>query len=165
MITSALVHPKGCSQPGEFFETTVVVCQGCLLSPILFNLPLEKIIQETLHDHHISTPIGGRPICNLRFADDIDLMGGSSGELQNLTNRLEDRATAHGLEVSTEKRKILTNSTNNGIADVSMNGPNLEEVTSFKYLGATLCEDGTHSAKVRIRIASATAAMARVNRI
>ena len=82
------------SQLGEFSKTTVGVCQECILSPILFNLFLEKITQETLHDHHTSISIGGRPICNLRFADDIDLMGGSNGELQDLTNRLADRATA-----------------------------------------------------------------------
>ena len=82
-------------------KTTVGVRQGCLLSPILFNLFLRKIIQETLHDHYTSLSIGGRPICNLRFADDIDLVDGSNSELQNLTNRLVDRATAYGMEVST----------------------------------------------------------------
>ena len=39
-------------------------------------------------------------------------MGGSNGEYQGLTNRLVDRATAHRMEVSTEKSKIMTNSTN-----------------------------------------------------
>ena len=62
-------------------------------------------MQETLYDHHTFISIGGRPICNLRFADDIDVMGGSSGELQDLTNRLVDGATAHMIEVSTEKSK------------------------------------------------------------
>ena len=81
------------SQQGEFFKTTVGVCQGCLLSPILFNLFLEKIMQETPHDHHASIPIDGRPIYNLRFADDINLMGSSNSELQDLINRLEDKAT------------------------------------------------------------------------
>ena len=38
-----------------------------------------------------------------------------------------------------------------------MNGQKLEEVTSFKYLGATLCKDGTCSAEVQIGIASAMA--------
>ena len=53
------------SQLGELFKTTVGVRQGCLLSPVMFNLFLEKIMHETLHDHHTSISIGGRPICNL----------------------------------------------------------------------------------------------------
>ena len=122
-------------------------------------------MQETLHDHHTSISISGRSICNILFADDITLMGGSNGELQDLTNRLVDRATAYGMEISTENRKIMTNSTNNISADISMNGPKLEKVTSLKYLGAALCKDGSCSADVRIRIASAMAAMARLNRI
>ena len=91
------------SQLGEFFKTTVDVRQRCILSPILFNLFLEKIMQETLHDHHTSISIGGRPICNLRFADDIDLMSGSYGELQDLNNRLVDRIL-HMERKSAQKR-------------------------------------------------------------
>ena len=92
-------------------------------------------------------------------------MSGSNGELQDLINRLVDRALAYGMEVTTEKSKIMTNSTNNISADISMNGQKLEEVTSFKYLGATLCRNDTCSAEVRIRIASAMASMATLNRI
>ena len=152
------------SQLGEFFKTSVGVRRGCILSPFLFNLYLEKIRQETLHGHQTSVSIGGRSLCNLRFADDIDLMGGSNGELQDLTNRLVDRATTYGTEVITGKNKIMTNSKNNISADISMNGQKQEEVTSFKYLGAslgaTLCKNGTCLAESSIRIASA---MARLN--
>ena len=48
--------------------------------------------------------------------------------------------------------------------DITMNGQKLEEVTSFKILERTLCKDGTYSAEVRIRIALAMTAMARLNR-
>ena len=41
----------------------------------------------------------------------------------------------------------MTNSTNNISADISMNSQKLEEVSSFKYLGATLYKTGTCSAK------------------
>ena len=55
---------------------------------------------------------------------------------EDLTNRLVDRARAYGMKVSTEKSKIMTNSSNNINAGISMNSQKLEEVTSFKYLGA-----------------------------
>ena len=139
--------------------------QGWLLSPFLFNLLLEKIMQETLHDHHTSISIGGKLMRHLRFADDTDLIGGNNDELQDHASRLVDRTTACGIEVSTEKSKITTNSTNNISANIGMNGQKCEEVTSFKYLGATQCKDVICSAEVRIRIASTMAAIARLKRI
>ena len=69
------------------------------------------------------------------------------------------------MEVSTEKSKIMANSTNIISADISMNGLKLEEVTSLKYQGTTLCTDGIYSAEVRIRIALPMEAMARLNRV
>ena len=71
----------------------------------------------------------------------------------------------YGMEVSTEKSKVMTNSTNQCRHCISMNGQKLEKVTSFKYQGASLCEDDTCSAEIRIRIASTMAAIARLNRI
>ena len=68
------------------------------------------------------------------------------------------------MEVSIEKSRIMTNSTTISV-QISMNGQKLEEVTSFKYLGATLCKDGTCSAEVCISIASSMAAMARLKMI
>ena len=59
----------------------------------------------------------------------------------------------------------MTNSMNNTNADISVNGQRFEEVTRLKYLRETLCKDGTFSAEVRVRIASAMAAIARLNRI
>ena len=50
---------------------------------------------------------GGRPLCNLHFADDIDLPECSEEELQQLTERLEKTAAGYGMEISSEKTKIL----------------------------------------------------------
>ena len=110
----------------------------------------------------LPSPLVEGPYASCALPTFIDLMGGSNGELRDLTDRLTHRATAYGVEVSTEKIKIMTNSTNSISADMRTNSQNLEEVTSFKYPGAPLC---TCSAEVRLRIASATAAMARLNRI
>ena len=85
---------------------------------------------KTPHGHHKSVFIGGRPISNLRFAVDIDLMGGSSVDLQETTNRLVDRATEHEMEESSEKSKIMISSIG---VDMSISGKALGEVTALKY--------------------------------
>ncbi|KAH3814226.1 hypothetical protein DPMN_142720 [Dreissena polymorpha] len=53
---------------------------------------------------------------------------------------------------------------NNISADITINSEKLEELTSFKFFGATLPKDCTSTAEVRIRIAMATAAMARLSK-
>ena len=92
----------------------------------------------------------------------------SFGQQQWWTSRPHqqtNRAAACAMDVSTEKSKIKINSMNNISADISLNDQKQKEVTSFKYLEATLWKDGTCLAEICIRIASAIAAMARLNRI
>ena len=52
---------------------------------------------------HPSISIGGRPILQPTICRQHRCYERSNGELQDLTNRLEDRATAYGIEVRTEK--------------------------------------------------------------
>ena len=54
------------NQLWEFFRTTVGVRQGCLLSLALFNTILDKYMQDTLQDHHISISLGRKILSNLR---------------------------------------------------------------------------------------------------
>ena len=88
----------------------------------------------------------------------MSALGSSNSELQNLTSSLRDSKGIWN-EVSTVRSKVMTNSTSD------INGQMLEDVTSFKHLRAALCKDGTCSAEIRIRFASAMAAMAGLNRI
>jgi len=69
-------------------EPKLAIRQGCLLSPTLFNIFLEMIMNEALDSFESTITIGGRPITNLRFADDIDLIAGEEAELTGLLEKL-----------------------------------------------------------------------------
>ncbi|KAH3877337.1 hypothetical protein DPMN_001200 [Dreissena polymorpha] len=57
----------------------------------------------------------------------------------------------------------MVNSTTNTNIDITMKGEMLEEVASFKYLGATLSKDGNSNAEVQMNIAMATDVMSRLS--
>ena len=84
--TSAVYHDNNV---GEWFQTTIGVRQGRLLSPILFNIFLERIMADALEDHEGTVSIGGRTITNLRFMDDIDGLAGQVQKLVKLVNHIE----------------------------------------------------------------------------
>ena len=77
------------SSIGDWFRTTVVVRQECLLLPTLFNIFLERIMTDAVEDHEGTVSIGGRAITNLRFADDIDGLAGEEEELANFFECLD----------------------------------------------------------------------------
>ena len=97
---------------GEWFRTTVRVRQGCLLSPTLFNMFLERIMSDALEEHDGKVSIGGRNITNLRFADDIDALAEEEQELEALVESLDKTCTRYKMEISAEKTKLMTNSAN-----------------------------------------------------
>ena len=71
------------------------VCQGCILSPCLFNLYSEYIIQNVgLDKTQAGIKISGRNIKNLRYADDTTLMAESEEELKSLLKVREEREKA-----------------------------------------------------------------------
>ena len=69
----------------HWFQIGKGVCQGCILSPCLFNLYAEYIIQNAgLEETQAGIKIVGININNLRYADDTTLMAESEEELKNL---------------------------------------------------------------------------------
>jgi len=60
-----------------------------VLSPYLFNILAEMVMRETLDGFQGGLQIGGRMITNLRYADDIILLGSMEAELQELVDRLD----------------------------------------------------------------------------
>ena len=62
----------------DWFQIGKGVCQGCILSPCLFNLYAEYIMRNVrLDEVQAGIKIAGRNISNLRYADDTTVMAES----------------------------------------------------------------------------------------
>ena len=113
----------------------------CLLSSTLCNKFPERIKTDASEDHEGTVSIGGRTITNLCFVDDINGIAGEEEELAKLVVSLDKASTAHGMEISAEKTKLMTNNTSGINTEITVNGKKLETVTSFKYLGSFITDE------------------------
>ena len=150
------------SSIGDWFRTkTVGVRLGCLLSPTLFNIFLERIMTDALENHEGTVSIGGRTISNLRFADNINGLAGADEELAKFVEHLDKASTAYSMEIGADKTKLMTNNTSGINTEIKINGQKLEILPSFKYLGSVITDEGSKP-EILFRIAHTTAALTRL---
>ena len=95
----------------DWFQIGKRVCQSCILSPCLFNLYAEYILQNAkLDEAQARLQIAGRNINNLRYADDITLMAKIEEELKSLLVQVKEESEKSCLKFSIQKTKIMTSS-------------------------------------------------------
>ena len=99
----------------DWFQTRKGVCQGCMLSPCLFNLHAEYIMWNTRCDEaQAGIKTTGRNTNNLRYADDTIL---SKEELKSLLMKVKEKSEKADLKLNTPKMKIMASThrwVNNG---------------------------------------------------
>ena len=77
----------------DWFQIGKGVCQGCILSPCLFNLYAEYIMRNAgLEEAQAGIKIAGRNINNLKYADDATLMAESAEELKNFLMKVKEES-------------------------------------------------------------------------
>ena len=92
----------------DWFQIGKEVCQGCILSPCLFNLYAEDIMKNAgLEEAQAGIKIAIRNINNHRYADDTTLMAESEEELKSLLKKMKEESEKVGLKLNIQKMKIM----------------------------------------------------------
>ena len=92
----------------DWFQIGKGVCQGCILSPCLYNLYAEYIRRNAqLEEAQAGIKTARRNINNLRYADDTTLMAESEEELKSLLMKVKEDSEKVGLKLNIQKTKIM----------------------------------------------------------
>ena len=92
----------------DWFQIGKEVCQGCILSPCLFNLYAECIIRNAgLDETQAGIKIARRNINNLRYVDDTTLMAESEQELKSFLRKVKEESEKVGLKLNIQKTKMM----------------------------------------------------------
>ena len=92
----------------DWFQVGKGVCQGCILSPCLFNLYAEYIMRNAeLDEAQAEVKIARRNINNLRYADDTTLMEETKEGLESLLMKAKEESEKVDLTLNIQKTKIM----------------------------------------------------------
>ena len=128
----------------DWFQLGKGVCQGCILSPCLFNLYAEYIIINAgLEEAQAGIKTAGRNINNLRHADDTTFMAESEEELRSLLMKVKDESEKVGLKLNIQKTKIMASGP---ITSWEIAG---ETVSDFLFCGSKITADGDCSHEIK----------------
>ena len=115
----------------DWFQIRRGVCQGCILSPCLFNLYAEFIMQNAVLDEaQARIKIAGRDINNLRYADNTTLMAENEKELKSLLMKVKEESEKVGLKLNIQKTKIMKSSP---ITSWQIDGETMETLRDFIF--------------------------------
>ena len=124
----------------DWFQIGKGVHQGSILSPCLFNLYAEYIMQNAgLDEAQAGIKIARRNINNLRYADDTTLMAEREEELKSLLMKVKVEGEKVGLKLNIQKMKIMASSP---IPSWEIDGETMERVTAFTLGGSKVTADG-----------------------
>ena len=156
--TASVKIGKSFSPP---FETNIGVRQGCVLSPLLFNLflaDLQPILQDSSDNPSIDDEVN---ISCLLWADDILMFSKSQEGLQKKLDKLEKYCIDNKLTVNTEKTQCMVFNKKGRLLKNYRNTP-LTCVREYKYLGFVVTPSGeirTGLEDLRVRALKAFAKM------
>lgn len=172
-------------EPSDRFNISNGVKQGCVLAPVLFNLFFTQVLQHAVRDLNLGVYLKYRldgSLFDLRrlaaktktlerlirealFADDCALMAHHENHLQTIVDRFSTASKLFGLTISLSKTEVLFQPAPGSTVNqpcITIDGTQLANVNTFKYLGSTISCDGSLDQEINARIQKASQALGRL---
>ena len=129
-----------------WFQIRKGVCQGCILSPSLFNSYAEYIMRNTRFEAEAGIKIARGNINKFKHVDDTTLMTESEEDPKNPLMRVKEESEKAGLKLNIQKIKVMASGT---ITSWQIDGETVETVTDVIFLSSKVTADGDCSHEIK----------------
>ena len=144
------------------FTVGVGLRQGCVLSPLLFIIYMDWMLQRSRGEECFT--LGDLRVSHLLFADDLVILTSSQTELQRALDRFVAVCAEAGMKVNVDKSEVMVISRTPVQCTLHVSGVPLKQVEKFKYLGVLFTSDGRSNAELSCRIGQAGAILKQLGR-
>ena len=143
----------------DWFKIGKGICEGCILSPCLFNLYAEYIMRNA----QAGIKIARRNTNNLRYAGDTTLMAESEEELKSLLIKVKEESEKAGLKFNIQKTKIMESGP---ITSWQIDGETMKTVENrLFFLGSKITVDSNCGHEVKRHLLLGRKAMKNLDRL
>ncbi|XP_065315109.1 uncharacterized protein LOC135923994 [Gordionus sp. m RMFG-2023] len=142
------VVPQHLNMKSQPFRANRGLKQGCIFSPIIFNVIMNDILNKSLKQKYaLNTYYSDQQHFNdmhnslnfLCYADDVCILANSEYKLRNILSLFVNNCDGYGLRVNYTKTKFITSNTDaSNLNPFNFEGNTIELVSDFKYLGTRI---------------------------
>ncbi|KAK3517562.1 hypothetical protein QTP70_012548 [Hemibagrus guttatus] len=126
----------------EEFNVEVGLHQGSALSPFLFAIVMDQLLEEVRQESPWT----------MMFADDIVICSESREQVEENLERWRFALERRGMKVSRSKTEYMCVNEREGSGTVRLQGEEVKKVQEFKYLGSTVQSNGECGKEVKKRV-------------
>ena len=150
---------EACVKIGEkmsrWFQITRGVRQGCVMSPWLFNVFMDKIVREAQERFTEEVQLETTIVKLVLFTDDVMMLAEKSEDMERNLTEMKKAMDNWGMKIHWGKTNVMMVSRTGDDCKVNVDGQDIAQVEKMKYLGVMLSASGRCDDEIEQRIGAA----------